>query len=295
MKSDFCPATKADSAIKGNCVCSAANTATDASLANAIPGVNTDNALDNAPAMQVNIAKTRQYYLSLRQEDLCDCAYCCCYCNQVRTAYPNLAAWLDSLGIAIEKPFEASALEPDENGRHIFGYFGVPDEFKIIIVTESGQIKVSDVIKRKTMEISLTLDCNDMSHTSKPVWTAYIAQFAITFSVTIAVEFIVLAIFFMARKANLKPFLHMNIITQLLLTAFMSTGFIYGGTIIAYMWFPVIELVIFIFEMWYSKKYFIGENDLMKLAYAFVANTASAMLTFFSLETIMDIMFKVIR
>ena len=136
MKSDFCPATKADSAIKGNCVCSAANTATDASLANAIPGVNTDNALDNAPAMQVNIAKTRQYYLSLRQEDLCDCTYCCCYCNQVRTAYPNLAAWLDSLGIAIEKPFEASALEPDENGFLEYGVcqyvvFGsCPDDYR---------------------------------------------------------------------------------------------------------------------------------------------------------------------
>jgi len=47
--------------------------------------------------------------------------------------------------------------------------------------------------------------------------------------------------------------------------------------------------------MWYSKKYFVGDSDLMKLAYAFVANTASAMLTFFSLETIMDIMFKAIR
>lgn len=206
----------------------------------------------------------------------------------------NDNGWVPALSQGTSMPIWGN-LEPDENGRHIFGYFGVPDEFKIIIVTESGQIKVSDVIKRKTMEISLTLDCNDMSYISKSVWTAYIAQFAITFSVTIAVEFIVLAIFFMARKANLKPFLYMNIITQLLLTAFMSTGFIYGGTIIAYMWFPVIELVIFIFEMWYSKKYFIGENDLMKLAYAFVANTASAMLTFFSLETIMDIMFKVIR
>ena len=206
----------------------------------------------------------------------------------------NDNGWVPALAQGTSMPIWGE-LTPDENGKHIFGYFGVPDEFKIIIVTESGQIKVSDIIKRKTMEISLTLDYNDMSHTSKPVWTAYIAQFAITFSVTIAVEFIVLAIFFMAQKANLKPFLHMNIITQLLMTAFMSTGFIYGGTIIAYMWFPVIELVIFIFEMWYSKKYFIGENDLMKLAYAFVANTASAMLTFFSLETIMDIMFKVIR
>lgn len=206
----------------------------------------------------------------------------------------NDGGWAPALAGGTSLPMWGS-LEPDENGRHIFGYFGVPDEFKIITVTESGEVKISEIIKRKTMEISLTLDYNDMSYTSKPVWLAYIAQFAATCSITVAVEFIVLMMFFMARKANLKPFLQMNIITQLLLTAFMSTGFIYGGTVSAYMWFPVIELVIFIFEMWYSKKYFIGENDLMKLAYAFVANAASALMTFFSLETIMDIMFKVIR
>ncbi len=206
----------------------------------------------------------------------------------------NDNGWVPALAKGTSIPMWGS-LEPDENGQHIFSYFGVPDEFKIIIVTESGEIKVSDTVTRKTMEISLTLDYNDMSYTSKPVWLAYIAQFAATCSITIIVEFIVLIMFFMARKANLKPFLQMNIITQLLLTAFMSTGFIYGGTISAYMWFPVIELVIFIFEMWYSKKHFVGENDLMKLAYAFVANTASALLTFFSLETIMDIMFKSIR
>lgn len=186
-------------------------------------------------------------------------------------------------------------LEADENGRHIFGYFGVPDEFKIITVTESGRIKVSDTIKRKTMEVALTLDYADMSLTSKPVWMAYAVQFAATCSITVAAEFIVLVMFFMARKTNLMPFLKMNIITQLFMTAVLSTGFVYGGTVSAYMWFPVAELIIFLFEMWYSKKYFTADSDLMKLAYAFVANTASAMLTFFSLETIMDIMFKAIR
>jgi len=206
----------------------------------------------------------------------------------------NDNGWVAALAGGTSLPMWG-CLEADENGRHIFSYFGVPDEFKIITVTESGRIKVSDTIKRKTMEVALTLDYTDMSFTSKPVWRAYAVQFAATCSITVAAEFIVLLIFFMARRANLMPFLKMNIITQLFMTAVLSTGFVYGGTVSAYMWFPVTELIIFLFEMWYSKKYFVGDSDLMKLAYAFVANTASAMLTFFSLETIMDIMFKAIR
>ena len=206
----------------------------------------------------------------------------------------NDNGWVPALAQGTSMPIWGN-LEPDENGRHILGYFGVPDEFKIIIVTESGQIKVSDTIKRKTMEVALTLDYSDMSYTTQPMWIAVVVQFFSTWSITLVIEFVVMLLFFFKVKDNIRHFLIINTATQIFLTVFVSSGFFFGGTFGVYMWFPLIEFIIAIFEMWYSKKYFIGENDLMKLAYAFVANTASAMLTFFSLETIMDIMFKVIR
>lgn len=63
-----------------------------------------------------DIEKTRAYYRNLGPENICSCAYCQNYCVRVMTAYPEVARYLDSLGVDIEKPFETSPLEPDENG-----------------------------------------------------------------------------------------------------------------------------------------------------------------------------------
>lgn len=64
----------------------------------------------------VNIEKTKKYYTSLKREDLCDCKYCENYYLQVKAEYPEIAEYLASFGIDIEKPLETSPLEPDENG-----------------------------------------------------------------------------------------------------------------------------------------------------------------------------------
>lgn len=66
--------------------------------------------------MRVNIAKTREYYQSVRCEDLCSCAYCKNYYLQVKAAYPEVSNYLSSLGADIKKPLETSPLEPDETG-----------------------------------------------------------------------------------------------------------------------------------------------------------------------------------
>ena len=66
--------------------------------------------------MNVDIAKTKAYYNSIIETSMCDCAYCRNYRLQVKSAFPKVAEYLYSLGIDIEKPFETSPLEPDENG-----------------------------------------------------------------------------------------------------------------------------------------------------------------------------------
>ena len=65
--------------------------------------------------MKLNIEKTQEYYDSLEQEYLCNCNYCKTYYLRVKEKYPKVSSYLDSLGIDIEKPFEISSLEPDEN------------------------------------------------------------------------------------------------------------------------------------------------------------------------------------
>ena len=66
--------------------------------------------------MKVNVSKTKEYYDSISKDLLCDCGYCHSYRSQVKSIFPEVSEYLKSLGIDIEKPFETSPLEPDENG-----------------------------------------------------------------------------------------------------------------------------------------------------------------------------------
>lgn len=66
--------------------------------------------------MNVQTTETFSYYQSLNSDQLCSCAYCRNYRRNIRTAYPAVAAWLDTLGVDIEKPLETSPLEPDDHG-----------------------------------------------------------------------------------------------------------------------------------------------------------------------------------
>ena len=66
--------------------------------------------------MTADVTATRAYYASLSPASLCDCGYCKNYRQQIRATYPQAAAYLDALGVDIEKPFETSPLEPDPEG-----------------------------------------------------------------------------------------------------------------------------------------------------------------------------------
>ena len=66
--------------------------------------------------MNVDMTKTKEYYAAIDNSELCDCSYCRNYRMQIKSAYPEVAEYLASLGVHIQKPFETSPLEPDENG-----------------------------------------------------------------------------------------------------------------------------------------------------------------------------------
>lgn len=68
----------------------------------------------------MTIEKTRDFYKTY--DDLCDCAYCRNYIREVKKSYPDLVAYLDKIGIDIEKPFETIPGEPESG---LIEYFGV--------------------------------------------------------------------------------------------------------------------------------------------------------------------------
>ncbi len=197
--------------------------------------------------------------------------------------------------VAEGKLIMSGQLEPDENGKHRFGYLGVPDEFKIIIVTENGQVKISDVIHRKTMEAHITLDYITMEYTTKPMWQVYPAQFAVTCGITLVVELTILILFGFKLKENLTVFMATNIATQLLLTAVFSRTFLYNGTLACYVFLIPVEILITFIESKIYRRKLKGHSKDRCIGYAVTANLISAGLTFVNLQEIMDFMFRLIR
>lgn len=64
----------------------------------------------------MNKERTRNYYKELVVIELCQCDYCLNYYEEVEKEYPELAQYLDELGIDIQKPFETMPLEVDKDG-----------------------------------------------------------------------------------------------------------------------------------------------------------------------------------
>ena len=84
--------------------------------------------------LSLDIKRTKSYYEQICNRDLCDCAYCQNYVHEIKATYPEIAEYLSSLGIDIEKPFETMPLEPDETGyiEYISSQYiicGEPDDF----------------------------------------------------------------------------------------------------------------------------------------------------------------------
>ena len=59
----------------------------------------------------MDIEHTKEYYARLTEDDLCQCEYCRTYVREIRKTLPRLAAYLGSLGVDIEKPFEVLPLD----------------------------------------------------------------------------------------------------------------------------------------------------------------------------------------
>ena len=59
--------------------------------------------------MDVDVSATRDYYNSITDSALCNCGYCRNYRLQIKSALPEVAAYLDSLGIDIKRFFDVNA------------------------------------------------------------------------------------------------------------------------------------------------------------------------------------------
>ena len=171
---------------------------------------------------------------------------------------------------------------------HTFSYMGLPDTYRIILAPKDGEIWVSEVLERKTLQSSVTVDYETKAVTVPPVWKAYAVQLLCTLLTTLVIEGIVLVLYgFGRQKRNWLVFLLVNLVTQgdlAVWTAhtFLSSGF-WGWSVLALI--PA-ELVILIVEMGAYALLLTGQPRSRAAAYGFLANLFSAVLGLLAIEPV---------
>ena len=174
-----------------------------------------------------------------------------------------------------------------QDGVHTFGYFGVPHLYRILIVTQSGEVWLSEHCVRKVLQSSVTVDWAARSVKTPPVWVGYVLQFLATLVPTLVIEGALLLAFGFDWRRNWRQFLLVNLVTQGLLAAFVSYQFIQNGV---GMWVMILliacEIVIAAAEALIYRKALVGRSGKRGAAYGLAANAASAIIGWYLAEPV---------
>lgn len=171
-------------------------------------------------------------------------------------------------------------LYPNADGVHIFGYHGVPDTYRILMVTKSGQVFLSGVCVRTVLQSSATVDWAAKTVTIPPTWVGYVLQFLATFVPTILVEGILLLLFgYGTQRRNWLRFLTVNLLTQGTLALAMAySAMQHGVTGWSLLPFIFMEILIIIGEAALYSHLLTGHSRGRAVLYGLAANLCSALL-----------------
>lgn len=174
-----------------------------------------------------------------------------------------------------------------DDGVHYFSYLGVPDTYRILVVTRSGEIWSSNTLERKVLQGSVTVDWETKQTLQPKVWVGYVLQFLSTLLPTLIIEFALLLLFRFDLRQNFVTFLWVNLLTQGLLALFTSVQALNNGVSSWFVfWFIPLELVIALAEAVLYMKLLRGHTPLRAFAYGMTANAASALIGWYCLGTV---------
>lgn len=166
----------------------------------------------------------------------------------------------------------------DKKMVHQFGY-RLPDQFRIIMVTQSGKITISETLTMDSFYMSIQFNAESGKITKPNLVVVYGLQFISTLIPTLILEGLILLMFGLFTKHNFKVFLIMNLVTQIALTTVLGTTLINAGLISAIFVLILCEGIIWLFEalvcwIFFDKK----KKTSRRIIYALVANMASFVL-----------------
>ena len=188
----------------------------------------------------------------------------------------------------------AESTDASGNDLHIFGYHGVPSTYRILLVTQSGKVWLSDELERRVLQSSVTVhwsdDTENTTVTVPSTVAGYLLQFVATLVPTLLIEGILLLLFQYSWKQNWKAFLIVNVLTQGLLAVASSSVTAHSGVSGWYLFFFFLpaELVVMLVEVFlYSGRGLLtGHSKGRAALYAVTANFASAFLGYYLAEPV---------
>lgn len=162
---------------------------------------------------------------------------------------------------------------------HTFDYHGVPDTYRIILVTKSGESLVSGVLHRATLQSSATVDWAARTANAPSPAMAYALQFLCTLLPTLLIEGLLLFVFGYRSKRSWLVFLLVNLVTQggfavYLAVTVLNHG-VSGWSLIFYI---PIEVIITLVELLLYRRLLTEKNKARAAVYAIAANLCSAVL-----------------
>ena len=180
------------------------------------------------------------------------------------------------------------------NDLHVFGYHGVPSTYRIILVTESGKVWLSEALERKVLQSSVTVhwadDAESTTVTVPSTVTGYLLQFLATLVPTLLIEGILLLLFQYSWKQNWKAFLLVNLVTQGVLAAASSVLNLQNGAALwnYFLFLLPMEAVVLLIELYLyaGRGLLTGHSKGRAALYAVTANFASAVIGYYLAEPV---------
>lgn len=184
---------------------------------------------------------------------------------------------------------------PDGSASAVFEYSGILERIKIIVATQDGSVAVSNVIESKDYNRTVNID-----YSAKTVGSAdYITddgykyyeitavvrnpavqtakQLALTLSTTFIVEGLLLVLFRFSLRCDWKPFVFVNLGTQIALNLLLSLSHtVVGQEVALFVFLYVISVIlVLIIETALFIRLLKHHSKLRRALYAIVANIAS--------------------
>jgi hypothetical protein len=189
----------------------------------------------------------------------------------------NEDGWRPAMATGTRIPVSGDIICHVEDGRCslAFSYSGVPDRFKIIVVSADGRVAVSNIVERRAFDSTVDFDYATGQAVEQAPVLAYFWQFAKACLATLFIEGLMLVLFRFALKANWKPFILINVFTQTILTLSVCYAMFRHGTLAAFLLYLLLEIVILALETALFVSFLQGHSRWRRLVYSLSANTVS--------------------